>query len=208
MFPPKQPDTQSCGNIFKELKSYIRNTRFIVMLYSFLGVKLVSFNGKMKPQCSAVCVANMFWFLPCLSGMASGPRKKERLSTLWCIALATSKPGPLQVNKSTLIHITLQLKWELVVASAELWINTSVCISVSTEFKQFLGVLWQKTFFPVKFMFKYSPKETLHLLRSLTAGVVLYCVFWLTGFPADSWVFTIRTSLCVLASLSHSHCKC
>lgn len=29
------------------------------MLYSFLSVKLVSFSGKMKPQCSAVCVANM-----------------------------------------------------------------------------------------------------------------------------------------------------
>lgn len=134
MFPPKRPDTPSCGNIFKELKSYIRNSRFIIMLYSFLGVKLVSFNGKMKPQCSAVCVANMFWFLPCLSGMASDPQKKERLSTLWCIALATSKPGPLQVNKSTLIHTTLQLKWELVVASAELWINTSVCIYSSNSF--------------------------------------------------------------------------
>lgn len=182
------------------------------MLYSFLSVKLVSFSGKMKLQCSAVCVANMFWFFPPLSGMASGPQKKERLSTLWCIALATSKPGPLQVNKSALIHITLLLRvlvsemwwWPLLSSGSRL---QSSCISVSTEFKQFLGVLWQKAFFPLKFMFKYSPKETLHLLKSLTAGVVLYCVFWLMGFPADSWVFTMRTSLRVSASLSHSHCK-
>lgn len=41
-----------------------------------------------------VCV---FWW----TGMALDPQKKERLSTLWCTALATSKPGPLQVNKQT-----------------------------------------------------------------------------------------------------------
>lgn len=116
------------------------------MLYSFLSVKLVSFSGKMKLLCSAVCVANMFWFFPALSGMASGPQKKERLSTLWCIALATSKPGPLQVNKSALIHITLLLRvlvsemwwWPLLSSGSRL---QSSCISVSTEFKQFLGVL-------------------------------------------------------------------
>lgn len=107
------------------------------MLYSFLGVKLVSFNGKMKPQCSAVCVANMFWFLTCLSGMASGPQKKERLSTLWCIALATSKPGPLQVNKSTLIHITLQLKeswWWPLLSSASTLQSVSLYLQSSNSF--------------------------------------------------------------------------
>lgn len=109
------------------------------MLYSFLSVKLVSFSGKMKLQCSAVFVANMFWFFPPLSGMASGPQKKERLSTLWCIALATSKPGPLQVNKSALIYITLLLRvlvsemwwWPLLSSGSRL---QSSCISVSTEF--------------------------------------------------------------------------
>lgn len=61
------------------------------------------------------CVIALSHAAACASstGTAWDPRKKERLSTRWCTALAISKPGPLQVGKhpvDTLVSITAEPK--------------------------------------------------------------------------------------------------
>lgn len=151
----------------------------------------------------SVLLTCLFRFFPFLSGMASGPQKKERLSTLWCIALATSKPGPLQVNKSTLIHIILQLR----VPVSETWWwpllrLQSSCISASTEFKQFLGVLWQKTFFfscQVHVQIQSKGNITSSQVFDSWSGVVL-CLL-ADGFPSGQLGVYNKNKLACLSLL-------
>lgn len=141
--------------------------------------------------------------------MASDPQKKERLSTLWCTALATSKPGPLQVNKQTLnalvylylIHPQLVLMYKQLWDQHRCWSVTARLVTRPVQIvwaeqqdsRHLLGEIVTKT--------KTGKTKAnilyLYLCVNLTAGVFLLSDFLMQNFPTQEQMFALKTSLCV-----------
>lgn len=124
--------------------------------------------------------------------MALGLQKKERLSTLWCIALATSKPGRLQVNKHTLMHILNWMLWSLSLLNPNFSsLHDSLVRVAWSNLKQLCSHHHSlcASFIPssdaaalTASLFVFSVKQTFHIFVRVFFQYVL-CV---TKFPTDS----------------------